>query len=466
MSYDNGEIGFAAGRSAATHRRGWMVGLVLALAMFAASALTIGKNWAATSRAAWDQDMYHLMAIRQFAHDWPRPDLLNYRSATTPGYHLALAIADLAGASDTSTLRLIASLFTAGLMLTFGAALARRVGGWQAIALALPAACSLYVFSSAAWLLPDNAAWWGVLVVLLLGLSWRPGIGWYLGAGAVLLALVFYRQVHLWAAGVVWLSAFLGDERIRHPSSRGLRVVQAVLVTVPAIAAVWMFVRLWGGLVPPLFQSGAFDGVTGKTQAPASGGNLATPAFMLTLVAMFGVCFVGYFRTGVRRLLGRDAGAWRVVAFGAIVGLLLALPPTSLSESAGRYSGFWAIAGKLPTIMNRSLFIGAGSIAGGALLGLVWLSLSRRDAIIVVGALAGFTLAAAANFYAWQRYLEPMILISMGLAAALATARGAGELDLAAKRGPNMEWLWRVRAAGPVLLAIGLAGITVMTLRK
>ncbi len=466
MYYVNNEIGFAAGRYAGTHRRGWLVGLALAVAMFAVSAVTIGKNWAAGSRAAWDQDKYHLMAIQQFAHDWPHPDLLNYRSATTPGYHLMLALTDLAGASDTSTLRLIASLFTAGLMLTFGAALARRASGWQAMAIALPLACSLYVFSSSAWLLPDNAAWWGVLGAMLLGLSWRPAIGWYLSAGAIVLALVFFRQVHLWAAGVVWLSAFLGDERIRHPSTRSLRVVQAVLVTVPAIAAVWMFVRLWGGLVPPLFQSGAFDGVTGKTQAPASGGNLATPAFMLTLIAIFGVCFVGYFRAGARRLFEGDTGAWRVVVLGAVLGLILALPPTSLSESAGRYSGFWAIAGKLPTIMNRSLFVSAGSVAGGIMLAIVWLSLSRRDAIILLGALAGFTLAAAANFYAWQRYLEPMILITMGLAAALATKQAAGVLDLAGRRGANLELLWRVRAAGPVLLAVALAGITVMTLRK
>jgi hypothetical protein len=231
---------------------------------------------------------------------------------------------------------------------------------------------------------------------------------------------------------------------------------------VPAIAAVWMFVRLWGGLVPPLFQSGAFDPVTGKTQAPASGGNLATPAFMLTLIAMFGVCFLGYFRAGVRRVVEGDAAALRAMAIGAIVGILLALPPTSFNESAGRYSGFWSIAGKLPSVMDRSLFVSAGSVAGGVVLALAWLSLPRRDAIIVLGALAGFTLAAAANFYAWQRYLEPMVLLSMGLASARATSL----LDLSPRRGPGLEWLWRVRAAGPVLLAVALAGITVMSLRK
>ena len=36
------------------------------------------------------------------------------------------------------------------------------------IALCLPVVASLYVFGSGAWLLPDNAAWWGVLEVMLL----------------------------------------------------------------------------------------------------------------------------------------------------------------------------------------------------------------------------------------------------------------------------------------------------------
>lgn len=463
MAYVDAGIGFMDDRARAVGRTsGWMVGLVLALALFAAAALTIGKNWASGSRAAWDQDKYHLLTIQRFAADWPHPDLVHYRSATTPGYHLILAMADLAGARDTKTLRLIGALFSAAFMLTFGVSLGRRAGWWQGLALALPLACSLYVFSSAAWLLPDNAAWWGVLGVMLLGLSWRPNVTWYLSAGVILLGLVFFRQVHLWAVGVVWLSAMLGDERDASAPSSAMRIMQGVLATIPAIVAVWLFARLWGGLVPPLFQSGAFDEVTGKTQAPASGGNLATPAFMLTLVAIFGACFVGYFRAGVRRLLERDAGAWMAIAAGALVGLVLALPPTSFNESLGRYSGFWSIAAKLPSIAGRSVFITAGSIAGGVMLALVWLSLSRRDALIVVGALAGFTLAAAANFYAWQRYLEPMVLMSMALAA----ARARTMLDLSARRGPSLEWMWRARAAGPMALALALAGITVMSLRK
>src|SRR4051794_39707330 len=49
-------------------------------------------------RASYDQNVYHLPTIRQFASELPRPDFSNYLSATTPGYHLILAILSRAGA--------------------------------------------------------------------------------------------------------------------------------------------------------------------------------------------------------------------------------------------------------------------------------------------------------------------------------------------------------------------------------
>src|SRR5205807_925172 len=74
----------------------------------------------------------------------------------------------------------------------------------------LPFAASVYVVSSAVWLLPDNAGWWGVLALMLI--SWRPRVDWrtWLLGGLVLLALVFVRQVHAWAAGLLIITAWLG----------------------------------------------------------------------------------------------------------------------------------------------------------------------------------------------------------------------------------------------------------------
>ena len=70
------------------------------------------------------------------------------------------------------------------------------------MAVCLPLVCSLYVLSSGAWLLPDNAGWWGVAGLLVLGFRQRVD-GWSVaGSGLVLLALVLVRQIHLWVAVV------------------------------------------------------------------------------------------------------------------------------------------------------------------------------------------------------------------------------------------------------------------------
>jgi len=51
-------------------------------------------------RGAFDQLNYHEQVIRRFVEQWPAPDLSDYLSATTPGYHLALAaFAEYAGES-------------------------------------------------------------------------------------------------------------------------------------------------------------------------------------------------------------------------------------------------------------------------------------------------------------------------------------------------------------------------------
>src|SRR5687767_8086918 len=150
-----------------------LVGFVLAALITSAAVAAIYSRAfddEDVNRAAYDQNHFHLEVITQFALQWPHVNVADYQSATTPGYHLALA--PLSHVASIRTLRLVGLAFTLGLVLTFAAALARHVRPVTAFALGLPVVCSLYVFSSAAWLLPDNAGWWGLLAVLLVAL--RP----------------------------------------------------------------------------------------------------------------------------------------------------------------------------------------------------------------------------------------------------------------------------------------------------
>lgn len=405
-------------------RAGMFVWLVLLLFAVAMSVL-IARDAFPNSRAAQDQDNYHLRAVRQFAAEFPTFNFKDYRSATTPGYHVVLATVAKVISDDARTVRFAGLAFSLALIAVVGSSLRSSAGGLLGALLVAPLAASLYTVSSAAWILPDNAGWLGVAAIVALVLLRRPTAPGIVGAGAMLLALTLCRQTHVWCAALIWAWPLLSDpvrpgdsEHKRPIEPRPKLLAVAILATLPAFAAILYFKSQWGGLVPPLFQGGVMDPILNRVSPKNSGGNPATPAFVLTLCAIFGVFFTGFLIPGIRRLLRADRVAIAFVALGIVIGLMSSLAvATSFSPEAGRYTGFWAIAQKLPSLHDRSLFILAGAAAGGAVLGLWALVLKPRDAILLAGALLAFTAAQSAAFAAWQRYTEPMVLLLLAFAA-------------------------------------------------
>lgn len=382
--------------------------------MAAAAAITLVVTWAFIlfakdwGRAATDDIIYHSVAIDAFARQLPRVDLSDYSSATTPGYHLVMAVFKSMGAERTA-LRLISSAYTIGLAALL-AALAFERFRWGALVLILPFLASVYFVYSGVWLLPDNSGWLGVLAVLLLSL--RPSPSWrtWLAASAVLVALVFFRQSHIWAAAALWTSAWMGPaDQVPGPAElfgrfgeRARRLGVALLATLPAVLVLVWFADLWGGLVPPTFQD--------RHQGP----NPATPAFILTQAAILSVFFAPLLLPQLMALLRQQPA----LLIGSLaLGLLAAvLPETTENAEAGRNSGWWHLAGALPAIAGRSLFILAGS-AAGAVAVLTWLrALQPRDRWVLGIGLLAFIAAMSTNFASWQRYHEPMLMM-LGLLA-------------------------------------------------
>lgn len=444
----------AAADPAPIRRRPALVAGVLVVLMVATAWPVIFAQ-VQRGRMALDQLNYHERTVRAFLDAWPAPDLTNYWSATTPGYHLVIAgAAKLVGDSRT-TLQLIASLFTVGLLGVLGWALGSRAPPLHAIALGLPVVFSLYVWPAGVWLLPDNAGWLLVLGVVLLALRAKFGLGCLLAAGVLLAALVLVRQIHLWAAAALWMGAWLGaggdpDPLGGHhdrsctgelrwlltPSrERIVRTGLMVLATLPAFLIVAHFARTWGGLTPPLFQ-GEF-----QSEAVHTGGNPAAPAFILALIGFISLFFAGYLADPLCRLLRTKV---LLILIAALAGTAVALiPATTYDQSAGRWTGIWNVAAKLPSFADRSLLILAGSVLG-AVAATAWCAALRpRDRWVFVATWAAFIAAQTASFQIWQRYSEPMVLLMLAIAATrieqprpttrtIAVARIAGPAILAA----------------------------------
>ncbi len=411
------------------------------------------------TRAGFDHGEYHLPVIDAFAMQLPTPDLSDYASATTPGYHLLMAAAGRAFSDDPRVLRAFSLLIGSALVGLLVGALARTRGVPFALTRALPLAASLYVVSSAAWLLPDNAAWLCVLGIVLLSLKATLRVRTLALAGAVLIALVLVRQIHLWAAAPIWLAWWIGpreedpraatliptpDNPLRH---RAARAALAVALTAPAFLVVGWFVLVWGGMTPPSFDE------------RLSGPNLVVPATVLTLIAIYGAFFSGDWLPGAWLAVRKNPRLWVLVLLGALMGLIVGVAPPSSYHFEDRISHIWNLVRRLPTLADRSPVIVLGSVAGGVTVALIGAALPRRDAFILLAALAGFVASQTVGALAWPRYYEPLLLIMLALACA--------RIAPVAERALPAPLRLLHAARTPLILMLGLAqlAVTAMSLR-
>ncbi len=380
----------------------WCAFIVILLTILIAWPFIITGN--VSGRGAYDDLLYHWPTIQKFAQQLPVPDLSNYQSATTPGYHLELSILHRLGASRIF-IQLYASMWTIILV----GILAWRAGktfGKPGIILPLPLLASMYGLFPAIWLLPDNAGWLCVLLLLILALEHPPTVRTLLASGIVLAFLVMIRQVHIWAAAIIWVAAWMGThDQTPTPSKlfseiapRTRRLALGLIAALPAALILLYFFKLWGGLVTPAFQD--------QHQGP----NPATPAFILTQIAILSAFFAPVMLPQLLSIVNARKG-WILLALAA--GLLIGIiPHSSHSVEDGRFSGYWNIIQKFPTFADRSPIIILGSTAG-AVACVLWCSMiAKRDAWILMITLIAFTAAQSANHASWQRYHEPMLIIT------------------------------------------------------
>ncbi|MEY3022777.1 MAG: hypothetical protein RIS86_1975 [Planctomycetota bacterium] len=400
-------------------------------AVFAAPVLALVLSGANAGRAAFDSIAYHEHFIRQLAEDAPRIDLSNPLTATTPGFHMLIAAASVAGLESTTSLRLVAAAIGVALVWWLARWCERSTGSPAGAVLALPLAASVYVIGSGAWLLPDDLAW--LLVGAVLAICLRPKVGPrdLALASALLVPLVLVRQTHLWAAALVWAAAMRprGDEPIT-PARAVRAALPWIVATVPAFATVGAFARHWGGLVPPRFQ--------GELQSL----NPATPAFLLLQVAILSLGFLPWIARAVRLAFDRSLHA---LIAGGLAGLLLAaIPTTTENIVAGRYSGWWTLVGRAPTIGGRmSLAMLVLAPVGAMVVVALVAGLGRGRRIVAVAAILAFGGAVTLQHYAWQRYHEPFILLLLPMLCVL----------------QEDGWRWRPRMA---LAPLALVAVSVV----
>ena len=443
------------------------------LAIFMILFLPVLLSGAEGTSEAYDAREYHLPVIRRFVQQWPRLDLVNYESATAPGYHLFMAsLLKLAGSE--TLLRAANACFGVGLVLAIYLACRRAAASpWTAAALALPIACSPYTLGATIWLTTDNAAM--LFVVLALGgvLFGPYSSAKNLRLGLYALLATGVRQIHVWLAAPVALVGLLAASL---PAAfikllprwvsedpwldRGCRgswlhpIAGAISAAMPVGVLIW-FVSMWGGLMPK---------ATGYVELHNQGPNFAAPAFCLALVGTLGVFFLPFAWHRVAALIRKPAD---LVAVACAAGaLLVALAPaTSHLWKPRSYGWLWKIVEKAPDLGERSLVITALAPVGALVLLLMHRAACdagrRLPSLILLASLLGWLLAQTMNTMAWQRYFEPMVVVALALMAAM-TAHAPTRRPEQPMPAPRSEGRGIFARAGAALGPVALAGVYVL----
>ena len=376
-----------------------------------------------TTSEAHDQNRHHLIVIREGADAIAGRNgaptlgafIQDYPSATSPGYHLVLSVAQNCGLGNLTLLRMGSSLFGLALLLTLWRLLCERVDGWLAVALALPLLFSPYYLSGCMWLTTDVAALW--FVVLAIGSLLRPlPVKPHCGRAGVFAALaVLIRQQTVWLLAPLAVAGWMNLRKVAlAPTRRGDLWVLLGALALPMTVMAWLIVQ-WGGIMPPRYRS-----------IHDAGANGATIAFALGLAALWGVPWVwglhGFTLPFTQRVRARTLAALLVAL------VFITCWKTDFNRSEGRWGGaLWNAVQLAPTVAGRSLLLLPLALLGVVVLRALMLrtdpSTHARDRGVFIAAFVALLSALAVNSQCWERYIDLPLLALLPLAVALGVDR-------------------------------------------
>ncbi len=377
--------------------------------------------------SAWDQEYFHRPVIHILSAGLPAPSFFDYGSATTPGYHLVLAVLDRFGADDLA-LRIVSSLFALAASVVLARVVARLSTPAFGALSGLLFLLNPYILGSAMHLSTDAFAFLFLILAIAAGIDIaRDGVSMRVAVRGMVwsCAAAMVRQVLLWCAGIPFLAVLL---RIGAGlESRKLRALAVTSVmNLPGVLLVGAFVVLWEGLIPPGFRI-----------IHGSGVNSTTPIYVLALVGCWGALIAAVHPSFFVAVRSKQA-----ILCGIGAGCLALLVKSSYDgpHDGIRWGGtLWTVARYTPVIMERSIVIVALAVCGGAVIGAI-LRLAqghprRVECWTALLALALGSLAQTLNTKCFERYALPVVLIVIPIAVGvLLPAVGAEKVPSARAR--------------------------------
>jgi 4-amino-4-deoxy-L-arabinose transferase-like glycosyltransferase len=348
-----------------------------------------------------DERVYHLPVVREFAREWPSPDLSDYPAAQTPlTYVLFAGAAELIGA-EVWRLRLVnvAVSFASALVALqlFTLTLGRR---WMATLAALALVLSPYLFGTSFLVMTDNLAFlFTLLCVYGCAQALRSGGAHHLAlAGAAAGAALLTRQSAVWLFGLVALTIAFA------PLDRRRTLVAAALLALAALPSALLFLS-WDGLVPP-------SGDPSSCALCDTPENLAGYASRASRAPLFALANLGLYALilhGPGVLEGRrpGRGALAGAAIGAAALVLLPLHVQPRDEGL-----LWRAADATPELLETNALLWALVAAGGGFVGAV-VARELPNRTLVLALVASFLASTVVIRLVYEKYFDPFVLLAV-----------------------------------------------------
>ncbi len=374
---------------------------------------------------AGDETTYHLPTILGFARQWPVVDLVHYRAAQTPLFHLLIATWGQIVGLELWRLRVAEVVISYLLVLVLYRVL-RRYASLDALPAALLAGllgCSPYVFGQSFILVTDNLGLLFALLAIerLLAFERGAGIGPFMAAcGWIGLALLT-RQSY------VWLGLLAVAMLLARPSLSVRQRLAGLAVLALAAAPFGALLLAWHGLVPP-----TADPASCGLCAPEVGrlgfstrSRLLAPLFAIAIVGVYGPLLHGRALLGAMRARDpRHRPVWLVLALAAGAGaLLLVLVP--LAHQRGDEGWIWR-AGRLGPALGGTAWVFWLLVPLGCAALAAFVRRARARSLPVL-MLASFLVAQLATRLPYQKYFDPFVLLALLLALRPQQARTRGD---------------------------------------
>jgi len=328
-----------------------------------------------------------------------------------PGYHLFIAYLSIlfhikVVYLNTWVIKIINSLFAYGILIILWNLIRNFChDDWKTFCLCLPIACSYYILGSATWLSTDNGALFFFVSILYL-LEVHP-IKWLIALCTFL--MVFWRQLFLPVIGVFWLPLLFSKNRKQ-------TLLVAILASAPVLILAGIYFLSWGGLTPPTPWIRHHHILIFMSRV-----NLIQ---LLALVGILGLPYIFLFCSD-RAIQYSKKQLFMIIVASLISALVLWMitPSTYLDTKDGglgvRYGSIvWQLSTFFPyfNLGDKSLLVLLFSLPGAFILILMTLRAIRLNYYpteLVMFFL--YITAYACQTFPFQRYVEPILLITMSV---------------------------------------------------